>query len=938
MKIHKPLNISFLYKVFEANKAFYFCGAMLCMFPFRRSNRLFTDPEIWKFAAKQLGKNAALDMVMPKPNGEVLVTGKCHAGRDKVTARNVQLRLGAIDKTLTVFGDRRWMKKGELVVGISDPEPFESMDITYQNAFGGQGYALNPVGKGAVELHDDKGQACHPLPNIETARCLIGAVDDRPVPAGFGPLDMTWPQRMSRAGTYDRKWLQDLFPGLAADTDMRFFNLGPEDQWLKGFFQGDESFAVEGMHAEKDVVVGKLPGLSTRMFLLRQENGETTFQEIETNMDTLWLFPHVERGIAIHHGVTQITSDDAEDVLHAIVGYERLDDSPRPMEHYREALDKRLDKKKRSYYNLYDKDLIPHGESSGWADLMKIDPENRGPLAANMTRRGELEKQKALDKRDTLVAEAKKSLEAAGLDPSLLEIPTLPEEEPDGSGQELTEFDPEKLAKIAADARKNAGEQMNGAILRAKEKKETFLAEMKELCASHGLDFDEMMGKDKEEKLVSKRPIRYAASLLATITDMKQQMDAQFQELANQGSPSLEELLKAAGVASDELAAFEEMQKQMQGMDPNNPDLIKKLQAIELATKASYRKTAHNSFQLASLTPEQADELLQKFESLKEKGESFNEVDLAGIDLRGRDLSGLNLAGAYLEHANLNGADLSGADLTKAVLAHADLSHAKIHQGVLSNANLGKAKLQQADFTQSKLNGVVLDGTDLSQTVFKDCQLNRLQLLEKVELDRTDFSGASLKKAMFIKTTMKGVSFRGTNLFKATLVNCRMEGVDFSDAKAQSASIIGLKAPQLDCTRTDFTRTAFLNKTDLRGALFHKAILERVNFMDARLENATLIEAKLNQANFMNADMRQARLTGAVARNANFTKADLEQALLVGIDLMYANLRGARLTGADLRHANLYSAEVLRAVFGQTRVEGANLKMTKIRDWDGDTI
>ena len=39
------------------------------------------------------------------------------------------------------------------------------------------------------------------------------------------------------------------------------------------------------------------------------------------------------------------------------------------------------------------------------------------------------------------------------------------------------------------------------------------------------------------------------------------------------------------------------------------------------------------------------------------------------------------------------------------------------------------------------------------------------------------------------------------------------------------------------------------------------------------------------------------------------------------------------LVSADLRGANLYGTEVFRAVFGETNLQGANLKKTKIEKW-----
>jgi len=46
-----------------------------------------------------------------------------------------------------------------------------------------------------------------------------------------------WEPRYKLAGTYDQKWLDDVFPFLPADFDERYYQAAPEDQqvpWLKG--------------------------------------------------------------------------------------------------------------------------------------------------------------------------------------------------------------------------------------------------------------------------------------------------------------------------------------------------------------------------------------------------------------------------------------------------------------------------------------------------------------------------------------------------------------------------------------------------------------------------------------------------------------------------------------------------------------------------------
>jgi hypothetical protein len=200
----------------------------------------------------ELGKSSLVyeaDLLALKTCTDILLNGKAWMAGGRLSGSvDVELGVGTIKKRLRVFGDRVW-KQGITGAARSDPEPFESMPITYERAYGGwdrsgsdpaqhRMESRNPVGTGfSVRFDNCIGKK---LPNIEYPDQLIGAWKDRPEPAGFNAVDSAWSPRRELAGTYDDHWRQTRFPLWAEDFDPRYGNCAPRDQQAPGFLRGGE--------------------------------------------------------------------------------------------------------------------------------------------------------------------------------------------------------------------------------------------------------------------------------------------------------------------------------------------------------------------------------------------------------------------------------------------------------------------------------------------------------------------------------------------------------------------------------------------------------------------------------------------------------------------------------------------------------------------------
>ena len=232
MKVIKPNKVSILFRSYESGPECQLSVALTIFFPLEQPARLLPEVALWKFVPEQLGKDAILDLGMPKPHGEVLVTGACFTpGGRPLSGMKVRVHAGPVDKTLNVYGNRYWRSTAG-ITRVTDAEPFSQMPIIWQNAFGGEEFPLNPIGKGIAPVQTSKGENLVPLPNIEDPHHLIGAMRERPAPAGFGQYDFMWPQRFSKMGTYDDQWKKERFPGFPLDLDWTAFNTAPQDQWV----------------------------------------------------------------------------------------------------------------------------------------------------------------------------------------------------------------------------------------------------------------------------------------------------------------------------------------------------------------------------------------------------------------------------------------------------------------------------------------------------------------------------------------------------------------------------------------------------------------------------------------------------------------------------------------------------------------------------------
>jgi hypothetical protein len=303
--------------------------------------KIGTEIDMWKLAAETLGKDALVDAASPKPVGEFLAHGQCWAaGGVPVSSSEVSIQVGDASKKLTVYGDREWLPAGaESPLKISEPQPFLHMPLGWEQAYGGEGYAMNMHGKG---LKPKAPFNSWPLPNIETS-LFIRSPEDQPEPACFGMLDFIDPRRYRNMGTYDQAWVEQRWPHYPDDFDQHYFNCAAPDQRLaQGYFAPGDPIRIHHMHPAQPELISRLPLHRHRAFIRQTQGDALMFVEAPLGIDTVWLWPEQERGLMLARGLFPISDDDADDVQMLFTVTEPSNAPPKSLSEWEEDLARRL--------------------------------------------------------------------------------------------------------------------------------------------------------------------------------------------------------------------------------------------------------------------------------------------------------------------------------------------------------------------------------------------------------------------------------------------------------------------------------------------------------------------------------------------------------------------------------------------------------------------
>ncbi len=583
-------------------------------------------------------------------------------------------------------------------------------------------------------------------------------------PFAFAPIAPEAPARQKMLGTYDERWLAQRWPWFPEDFDPRYFSAAPPAMQVEGYLRGDEKLVLQRLLAGQPRFVTHLPGLRPRCF---RTNRDGRSAEIAMRLDTMWIDATAQQASLLWRGITDVASEDAEDVKELYLAAEHLVDPPGSEAHHdqqrqlarlrrerapqprREPAPPRASSRARANDNTppVEDDREALAELSKLLKDVRLPPEVLAAVTSATSLKGAMDSLQRLVDIDPVRARAiledamgksREVLAEAGVDQEtldMMEVDPFQDEEPAADGTAPAPVWTRERVQAAA----AAGESMEGVDLRNRDLSDLELSGAKLRRAL-------LQGTRFQRTNLSHADLTEAVLARADLTD------------ARLGLATLE--------GADLTAATAE-----------GVDLVRAKLGRAVLDQAVLRQ--------ARLDEAEAGQA------------SFRHADLSAATLTKAKLGEAVLTGAVLDRVDATGASLASATLEAArgervCLAEADLTEVRAGREVV----LPGADLRSARGDRSIWMGADLQGATLSRGSFVRADLSRTNLsrakvdganCENADLTKSDVSGADLQRSNFAgacldSANLEGADARRANLYEAELWRARTAGLALEGA------------------------------------------------------------------------------------------------------------------------------------------------------------
>ena len=678
------------------------------------------------------------DFAPLKPRADLLIVGTAHSPNAVPTqALNVRYRMGAYAKSLRVAGDRVWRQGSLGEKSISQAQPFVSMPLTYGKAYGGPGYAANPIGRG----YPLPAAPTVAAPNIEHANHAWQGPQDRVPVAGFGAVAAAWESRSKLAGTYDETWLKKNWPWFPDDFDWSYFNCAPRDQQVEGYLRGDEELEFENLHPVHPIYRFALPRLRARCFVnLSRADGKWVFSEVPLQLDTVWINMDEERIVLAWRGVAPAHTLKLRELEQVFAFTEPLSQPVRSL------------------------DESWHYVRARFIETEEEAPES--PTAAQLRAASRIEFDQAFAQADQELAQAQ---------------------------QEVAQHEAQAEAALQEQHAAMVAQGVDPAVIAAAEQPRTLAQSRAELTAlvAQLEQADPAVAAQIQAQLVDLDSVEKEIAAAEQALEPSQETD--FGQPKWTRESVLHALATDGKILSRDLSELELAEVDFSHADLSHSTLkgsnLKNAKFIRTRLcGVDFTGADLTDADLSDAVADDADFTAGKLANARYTGASLNGAVFAKLDLRNLDFSNCTGKAADFSHANLTGASFEGATLPQA-----DFSGSKLRR-----ANFAAAQLHAAQFDGAQGQEICMTGADVTglhggdKSDFTGGDFRGLQgsgsIWEHATLDAADFSSAILTRAQFSEASLRGTLFDRAHLRTAVFEDAVLEHAVLTNANLLRAS------------------------------------------------------------------------------------------------------------------------------------------------------
>ena len=895
MRVVKPLVQSLLHRKFDHDKKSFLSIVSIVFFDFK-SQKLCSEQDLYKFYGETcipVFNAEVIDLCGRKKQPELVVNGYAY-GRYAQNGRTaVQVRLNNVNKTLSVWGDRYW-NNGK----PSKPQDFEEIAISWKNAYGGEGFAQNPHGKGRNYVQLENGSSIKFLPNIEDPKKPIQHENEEYSAAGFGSLAIDYPERNLLMGTYDERWREEEFPSLAKDFDWAYFNQAPQDQRLSHLSPGDVA-VFTGMHPELAECRMVIPELKAKAFLQLakdQELNDGFLQEVELNLSTLWAFPHLEKGFLISEGVVEVERwFFVDDIVTTLMGALEHTERPRAISYYEEVFRLRTNPQLGAHYADVDRQLVDE-EFLGAKDRAVVGPALKNKLNKLLKDLKELE-QKQIEHKAQYAHVSLNDLPSESIEIMQTDIADVLSKQ---FGEQIRSLeDLERLIDEGFDL-----EQQSMRLLEQEQQEKSFLQRAREHKQEMQQAKQSQSHLSKKEVKQAKRDIKNLAARYAI-----EESDVLTQELKFKGLDGQ--------FMSDKESPHYQHYHQMQ-------------QAKEEFLRNEQENSEKRLLLLLSKNKESSKGLME-IDSLSFYQQEIDDVeDIEFFLLRNKQINQQSYQEHFIYDACISHCHFIQCDFSKAELSSIEFVNCTFESCRFVSTNITKSVFDSCTFEDCHLIGLELEKSTLVDNYFKKCRFNLSNIMLS-SLYRQRFSACSLEQVTFMRNRLIDLFFDSCEMKQLSFTRGKLKGLSFEKCTIESAAfVIEALIEQMRFNHCQLSKMFFkthsrfqdleINDTSDRESSWRELNINNILIKNSFIENCDFSKTHLLEGEIKESSFRESLWMASILERITLHKISFAEAILMGLISKDSYFKKVNFFSAELSYIDIDSA----TVFDVCSMERAN--------------